>query len=204
MRSEGYIICLCYCRYLLKLHYTSRVGNIGLDVVTSSSSEQLVIVKASIKSLARGYSDGGLLSYGLECFKIVGRYGLFKEHGLEGRDLLGYLNSRRNVKASVSLDKQVYLISNRVANCGDTADSLIQVLIGNLQVVLAKRVPLHGGHSALDSLCRLFSEFLGLFCSREPAVDVYAAILVHLSAEKLINGHSERFSEDIPQSHFHG
>ena len=114
------------------------------------------------------------------------------------------LDARGNVEAAVCLDEQIDLVTDRLSDGGNAAQSLAQILIGDLQIAFAKRVPFHGGDTALHGNARLFGKFLRFPRAREPTVDVDAALLVDLSAEQLINGNAKTLAENVPKCHFHG
>ena len=203
MGGERNIVCFGNRRNLFELHNTARVRNIGLNVIAGTTTEKLVIVKSRIKSLACRNGNGRFRAYCRECFEIVGRHGFFQKHRLELSHLLRDFDTRGNVKASVCLDQQIDLVAHRLANGGNTTKRLVEILVGDLQIILSKRIPLHRGDTALECFLGFRTKFLRLLRARKPTVDVNAAILVDLAAKQLIDGNVQGLSENIPQRHLH-
>ena len=177
--------------------------NVWLYVIRRHNVKHSLIVPARIKSFTCRNCNRRFITNHFKCVKIIGRYGFFKKHRLKLFKLLCYFNSCRNIKASVSLNQQIYLIAHCFTHWCNTTKSFIKLGIWNIKIVLAERVPFHCGYAALYGCFRLFSKFLGFFCARKPAVYIYPNLIIHLAAHKLIHRHIKTFAENIPQRHFY-
>ena len=129
MRSKSDVSALGGRGDLAQFGNTACVRDVGLNVIGCTEIKHSVVVPTGVKSFAGGDSYGGLVADSLESVQIVGGNGLLKEHGLELLKLLCDLDARGNIEASVTLNKQIYLVSNRLADGRNATERLVQLRI---------------------------------------------------------------------------